>query len=236
MRRDSPNLYEILKTATGEAARPPETQPRVVPTPAAEAPVSRPATAVVETPPSRVAVPSRPAPTVPETPVKPATGGPGERVLRVTMNSAIFAGLVALGLAFLAFAIGQRVGRSKGRAETAAIPAERAAERPPASDAAPTGARRAWAIKLMEWSAGTTRDSLIAEKNSEDIKKTLEQKGLKEAWHALVVREDRKSRVLYYGNYDRRDDASRKKLAALQKFDYKGGTPFAKADFVEIDP
>src|SRR5207249_4684125 len=59
-----------------------------------------------------------PAPHSEAEPQAPAPANPGERILRVTYNLAAFGSLILLGVVFLTYSIGVRVGRS--RAELAA--------------------------------------------------------------------------------------------------------------------
>lgn len=236
MRKDSPNLYEILKTATGA---PPQSPPEVQPRPVAVAeppPTPKPAPAVVEAPPpkppTRVVVPSRPVAADPSPP--PPKPGFGDRTLTFSLNTVIFAGLVALGVIFLAFAIGQRMGRAKGRAEAQPVRAPAGDTRTGGPESAPSG--RTLSIKLMEWSGATTRDFLSAEENAAAIKKTLAQNGHPQAWYAESRRGDKRVMILYYGKYEGRTDEARERLAALKKFKYNRATPFSGADFVEVDP
>jgi len=103
--RNSPNLYEILRTASGSAAAAVvrEPQPAPAPEPAPEAAAAAPPEPVVEVRPSppshrRIAVthpPPRPLEPAPSP--QPSVSDLGERSLRVTYNALLFAGLAPAG-------------------------------------------------------------------------------------------------------------------------------------------
>lgn len=224
--KESPNLYEILKSASAAVETPPETAPRIVvaPTPVAvQAPPPPPPTPLprVTAPPRVVAAPPLP----PAAPL-PTQQGLGERTLRVTYNTAIFAGLIALGIVFLAYAIGLRVGRSRASAESTAV-----TERTPegAADAARSAPGKVWTIKLREWPGTTAKERTDAEKEADALKKAMAQQALPAAGY------DPATRTLCYGKYERLADA-KEKLAAVKKFKLQGKTPFANAECLEIAP
>lgn len=219
--KESPNLYEILKSASSAVGAPPETAPRIVVSTAPVAVQAPPPT--VPTPPPRVTSPPR----IVAAPL-PAQQGLGERTLRVTYNTAIFAGLIALGIVFLAYAIGLRVGRSRANADSAAVP-ERTPEHPGLKDAARSSPGKVWAIKLREWSGATAKERTEAEKEADALKKAMAQAALPAAGYDPVTR------TLYYGKYERLADA-KEKLTAVRKFKVQGKAPFAGADCVEIAP
>ncbi len=221
--KESPNLYEILKSASSSVETPPETAPRIVVSPAPVAVQAPPSPTRVTAPP-RVAVLSTSPPAMP----LPTQQGLGERTLRVTYNTAIFAGLIALGIVFLAYAIGLRVGRSRVNAESAAV-TERTPENTATTDAARSSPGKIWTIKLREWPGATGKERTDGEKEADAFKKALAQAALPSAGY------DPATRTLYYGRYERLSDA-KEKLTAVRRFKVQGKTPFAGADCVEVDP
>lgn len=228
--KDSPNLYEILKQSTnGGEAPPPETQPRAVTTAVETA-------AVEPTKPSapRITVPPRPVPPpAPAVSTPPPSGGFGERTLTVSFNTAIFAGIVALGVVFLAYAIGVRSGKAKAAAELTAAPADPAAD--PNAGATETKPGKIWTIQLLSWDATSSRDNGQAEPIAVGMSKSLEQAGFKPAWYDWVKKDDKRYLVLYYGRFGARTGEAQAKLAEVQKFKYKNQAHFARAGFVEIE-
>lgn len=225
--KDSPNLYEILKSASSPLETPPEVSPRT--TVVAEprpTPKPTPIVAATETPPPRIQRPIQPP---------PATSGPGDRILRLSYNSAIFVGLVALGIVFLAYAIGLRVGRSR-----AAVPiptSERAPEVASASDPTPPPSGKPWSIKLMEWEGGSSQARVAAELNADRRIKSLAQAGYLKAFWKRIARNDKTYIALYYGSYeDRRSEEAKEHLAVVRKIKFQGKEDYSRSDLVELTP
>jgi hypothetical protein len=235
--KDSPNLYEILKSATAAGEAPPsDVQPRTATRTAhAEAPVTpQSPTVAVEPPPP----PSGPRITVPPRavapPAPPPAPNPGDRVLRISYNTGIFLGIVVLGVVFLAYGIGVRVGRARA---PEADPSLQPKPGETITDPGPSSPGKVWTIKLMEWSADTSKGRLEAEPNAERFRKSLQQAGFPAGWYVTQTRGGRKFVTLYYGKYDsQRSDEAREKLAALRKWKYDKTAYFATAGFEEVDP
>lgn len=229
--KDSPNLYEILKQSThGATEAPPEVQPRAVATAVEPAPVEKAPSG------PRIVVPPRPVPPPAPVSATPAPAGPGERSFTVTMNTAIFAGIVALGVVFLAYAIGVRAGKARGLEEAAAPATPTDADTEATDPGTAPPANKKLAIKLMEWS-GKSQERLTGMRNAESMKNTLAQQGFRGAWiDPQEMRGNEPFVVLYFGKYDSRTADAREKLAALKKFRYQNRYPFAQADFVEVEP
>jgi hypothetical protein len=180
----------------------------------------------------RITVPSRPtSPSI----LPSSVLGLGDRILHVTYNTAIFAGLVALGVVFLSYAIGLKVGRSKV-AEPVMIPLPTSEESKQVGESAPPVSGKVWAIKLMEWSGNSAQERLTAEKNAESIKKSLSQAGHPAAWYELSPKGARQVLTLYYGKFDQRSDDAKEKLSSLRKFKFQNKSIFSSADFNEVDP
>jgi len=218
MGRNSPNLYELLKAA---GSRPPAAEDgREAPAPAAavadspppiklepaapverpEPPPPKPAARAVETP--------KPAPS-PSSPAHARGTGLGERVLAVTCNTAAFMGLVVVGVVFLAYAIGVRVGRS---AAVAAQPAP-----PPTNVLAPLPEEPppVYTIRLMEWSFRSSRERADAQANAVKLKAALDARQLGGAEH----RQNGDRYVLNFGRFtDASSPEAKEKLSQLREF------------------
>jgi len=232
--KESPNLYEILKSASAALDTPPEVAPRSTSAVAVEGakPVleaSPSPKSEIESPPPRILVPNRflssPA----------SAAAPGERVIRLTYNTVIFVGLVALGVVFLAYAVGLRVGRNR-RAPELTGPAEREAPSP-APEVASNVLSKVWTLKLMEWEGGSSQARVAAEMNADRRIKSLAQAGLARAYWKKVVRNEKTYIVLFYGTYDdRRSEEARAEIARIQKTKFLGKDDYARCDFVESTP
>lgn len=203
--RNSPNLYEILRTASGSAAvvREPQPVPAPVPETVETAPENpappEPAGDIRPSPPShrRIAV-THPAPrhTEPAVPAAPATADLGERSLRVTYNALLFAGLVALGVVFLAYTLGVRSGRVQ--ADAAAAPAGEPEAPAPAGPSEPP---RKFTIQLIEYRARNAEERTKALAAATNFKIGLERAGYKGAKVDTVgVGADQRV-VLRYGEF-----------------------------------
>jgi hypothetical protein len=220
--------------ATAEATPPPAPAPAEptadpTPPPAAPAPAAPVATTVQAAP--------RPVET-PRAAEPPPPAGPGERVLRVTYNTLVFAGLVGVGLFFIAYALGVKSGRS--RAAESASEALRAAAPapvlPPAPAPAPAPApRKEYTIRLAEWRYVTARDRMTAEAEAEDLKKALDKAGYKGVEKLKIERSGELRLALYTDRLaDVASASARNRLATLQKFTFKNAKPLAQAAFEEV--
>ncbi len=239
--KESPNLYEILKT-TSRSKKPvhaPETE------------TSQPVR--IEEPRRLSVAEVAPRPVVPKpqtTPIAPQLAQvdqePGEKVIRITYNTAIFLVLAGIGLLFIAYAIGVRSGRARAVAEMSIRPLP--SEGPEVGDEetvppVPAAAaildpipEKMWTIKLLEWSGQTARDRIKAQQNAERIKKSLTQSGFPASYYQLVTRKEKKFVVLRYGKYEERNRAeARKVLEKLQRFKYRGTAYFTRSGLESID-
>jgi len=199
MGRNSPNLYELLKQ-TG--AKPDD--------PAADAAVR------TATPPPMKLDPS---PAAPEpaamTPLRPAVAAPsakrpglGERSITLTFNAIAFAALVVVGVVFVAYAIGVRVGRAGAPAPAPAAPAVIEPSQPP-----PTP--QVYTIRLMEWSARTTAERTHAQGNAVKLKNALDGRQL--GGSEIKPAGDRV--LLNFGRFaDPNAREAKEKLAQLREF------------------
>jgi hypothetical protein len=240
--KESPNLYEILKTTSGarKAGNPlPVPQPiqtKVLEEPRKNGPLIEPPRSVVS--PRPVSTPVLPQGEHPG-------GEPGEKTIRFSYNTAIFLVLSGIGLLFIAYALGVRSGRSRAMAE---VPTRPIAEEkivyeeetaPPLLDSggilAPVP-EKLLTIKLLEWSGQTARDRVKAQQNAERIKKSLTQNGLPASYYQLVTRKDKRFVVLRYGKYEEEESSdARKMLGKLRQFKYRGTAYFSRAGIETID-
>jgi hypothetical protein len=250
--------YKARKLAEAGAGGPPAPVPAAPPAPVSVAeatPPPVPASPMPASPvPARKAVEPRPAP-APEPPrlapapapaaptlvIAPEAGeaDPGEKVVRLTYNSAVFAGLVVVGLLFVAYAFGVQSGRRRAAAESApAAVAPRAAAPVPALDLAPPvppPPPREYTIRLAEWRFGTAKERLTAGAAADDLKKALDRAGFKGAEKMMIQRGAEPKLVLLIDRVrDVSADPARTRLAALRAFRTGGQTPFAQAAFEEI--
>ena len=292
--KDSPNLYEILRTASRsstatETAPPPETPRSPAPAaepheptlqerlaiykagklglaasaPAAPAAAEAPETPAPETPQTReemsapVPKPPEPAPrpaaapkTEPLTRTEallshpaPAAKGTGERVLKVTYNTAAFSALVGLGLLFVAYSLGVRAGRS-GAPEPSPEAAARASETPAVPEAAPlppkpapvpAPAPRVYSLRLAEWPYKTAQDRLKANAAADEYKKALAKAGLAGSESMAILRGQEPRLALFLGRHaDPNSAPAKAALAAAQKVKVQTQTPFGRAQFEEL--
>jgi hypothetical protein len=202
--RNSPNLYEILRTASA-AKDPHPLGPTPEPAAAvADLPVGtpappEPAVEVRPSPPShrRIAVTHPPTrPLEPAASPEPASGDPGEKALRVTYNALLFAGLVALGVVFLAYTLGVRSGRAQADAAAAPAPEPEAS-----APAAPPEAPRKFTIQLIEYRARNAEERTKALAAATTFKNGLERAGYKGARVDLVGVAPDQRVVLRYGEF-----------------------------------
>lgn len=232
--------YKARKLA--EANTPGEPTAVAEPAPAAvrpeappPAPVAAPATVVVAPPaPKPVLVE---APTVSqETPAPPAEG-PGERVVRMTYNTLAFAGLVVVGLVFIAYALGLQAGKNRVAEALAARPST-----PPAAAVVPAPPppppplpSKEYAVRLAEWRYGTARERLSADAAIADAKKALERQNVRNAEKVVIQRGGEIRAALYVDRWrDVGSPEARARLASLQKLKVGTQTLFAQAAFEEV--
>lgn len=259
--KDSPNLYEILRSASRTStdtapseARPaapsgephePTLQERLAIYKAAKMGLAAPSTREAAEPtstPSPVTIPDA----VQASPAAPATApsGPGERVLKITYNTAAFAVLVAVGLLFIAYSLGVRAGRSGAAPpeHLAVSPAPPASSAPTASSGgAPTvpapAPPKVFTLRLAEWPYRTAQERLKANAAAAEAKKLLARAGLTAAETVQVTRGSEPRLVLRLGRYgDPSSAQARSILADVQKVRNQNQTPFAQAQFEEVSP
>lgn len=171
-----------------------------------------------------------------------ADPGPGERVVRVTYNSALFGGMIAVGLMFIAYAVGLHVGKSSVAPE---VPLEvlrpTAPARPPSApvpSALPT-AKKEYTIRLCEMKVSTAQERMKALAFAEDaeLKRALERAGRKGYEKFSISRGGEPRMALYVDRFtDINSDAAKSALTAMKTFRWKNATPFAQAAFEEAQP
>jgi hypothetical protein len=170
----------------------------------------------------------------------PATG-PGERVLRVTYNTAVFAGLVGLGLLFVAYALGVQSGKRKADGLVAAQPpppvAPPVSPRPPVHlqpPPPPPPAPREYTIRLAEWRYGTAQERLKADAAADDLKRALDRATYRGAKKEIIQRAGEPRLALYLDTFtDPSAPAVKSRFAAIQKLKVGTQSPFAQA---QIEP
>jgi hypothetical protein len=267
--KDSPNLYEILRTASRSsietAAPPPEPrspetavephgttlQDRLAIYKAAKLGLTAsapPGPATSAAPAARDESAPGPAPAEPATrteavlhPPAPAAKGTGERVIKVTYNTAAFAALVGLGLLFVAYSLGVRAGRS-GAPEPSAEAAVPADPKPAPSEALPPpppkpapAAPKVYTLRLAEWPYKTAQDRLKANAAADEFKKALARAGLAGSEAVSILRGQEPRLALFLGRQtDLSSALAKSTLAAAQKIKVQNQTPFARAQFEEV--
>jgi hypothetical protein len=173
------------------------------------------------------------------------TSGPGERVLRLTYNTAAFAALIVVGLLFVAYALGVRIGRTR-----AAEMADAAADRAPAApgfraEAAgtPDGSRppappppsRVFTIHLIEWPTRKSEERLKAADLADQYKKALEKQGIRGVETFKITRSGEERLAMYVDRFkDTGAEPARARLSQLQKIKIANQMPFAQAGFEEV--
>ncbi|MBI4563692.1 MAG: hypothetical protein HY716_03240 [Planctomycetes bacterium] len=214
--RNAPNLYEILRAAVGTSV--PETSVRPAPPPepprpAAEYPAppreeplepetpaeetESEASATSATPAARPLPPEpppHPAPPASATADEPAAFDPGERSVRVSYNTLLFAGLIAIGTLFLVYSIGVRSGRAQAEARAAA---ERRPDAPPPAPKAASAAR--WTIQLCEYRCRSVEERVRAYNLVQQLKLALDRKGYKDGRVMVLGSEPDQRVALLYG-------------------------------------
>lgn len=263
--KGSASLYEVLKSASrpsdGAGAAASEATPPPVSAEAGGQPTLQERLAAYKA--AKLAEATQPSPLVPvvtamapETPLpasaavppeqKPAAvgpKGPGERVLRMTYNTAVFAGLVVLGLAFVAYAIGVQTGRKRAleaAASEAPAPAKPFVNRDPAplpprpQPPPPPPAPKEYTIRLAEWKYGTAQERLKADAAADDCKRALDRANFKGSKKELIRRGDEPRLALYVDAFaDPAAPAVKSRFAAIQKLKVGTQYPFALAQVEE---
>jgi hypothetical protein len=209
----------------------PDPTPVPAPTVLRAEPVATPAPARVEADPA------------PEAPTRP---GPGERVIKLTYNTALFGSMVAVGLLFIAYAVGLHVGKTASPADGAAEPPRPALAAPPApvapkppAPAAPPPVRKDYTIRLCEMKTTTSQERLkaLAFAEDADLKKALERAGHKGFEKAFITRGGEVRMALYVDRFsDNNSEAAKAALTAMKNFRFKNQTPFTQAAFEEVQP
>lgn len=247
--------YKAAKLAAATQATPAAPAPVPAAAPEPEKPAS--ATLVLEPDPTPLPVasvtrlappPPAPAPMIsmpePTPEVEAPSKGPGERVVKLTYNTALFAGMVAVGLLFIAYAVGLHVGKANAAAELQASVevAARPVVKPvlPIAPAplppTPPAPKKEYQIRLGEWKFVTAQDRLkaLAIADDPDLKKALERAGYRSFEKAGIQRGSEQRLALYVGRYtDLNSDAAKSALTAMKTFKWKSQTPFAQAVFEE---
>jgi hypothetical protein len=239
--------YKAQKLAAVTSVAP-SPAPEPAPPAFAEAPAAA-AVAVAEaTPPPAPAADPAPAPTVHQAPPAPAlveagpSDGPGERVVRLTHNTLAFAGLVAVGLLFVAYAVGVQSGRRRAAAESVAeAPPARAAAAsmpdaaPPPPPLPPPPPPKIHTIWLAEWKYGVASERLKAEDAVRRLKESMDKAGLRGAQTMKVKRGNETRLALHIDQVaDTASPAARTRIEALRKFRFGTQAPFAQASYVEM--
>jgi hypothetical protein len=173
--------------------------------------------------------------------------GPGERVVRLTYNSALFGGMVAVGLLFVAYAVGLHVGKTQAAAASDVSTPEpvRPIVKAPApvvpAPVVPTPVPQAppkqYQIRLGEWRFVTTQEKVkaLALADDPDLKKALERAGHKSFTKDFVGSRAEPKMVLYVNRYsDINSEAAKSALTAMKTFRFRGQTPFSSAVFEEV--
>jgi hypothetical protein len=174
----------------------------------------------------------------------PAGPGPGERVIKLTYNTALFASMVTVGLLFVAYAAGLHVGKSAASAEAVADAPRPAvvptmAPKPAAAPAPAPVVKKDYAIRLCEMKTTTAQERLkaLAFAEDADLKKALERAGHKGFEKAFITRGGEVRMALYVDRFsDTGSEAAKAALTAMKNFRFKNQTPFAQAVFEEVQP
>jgi hypothetical protein len=178
------------------------------------------------------------------TPLPAPSKGPGERVIRLTYNTALFSGMVLVGLLFIAYAVGLHVGKTHAAAElqSAELPRTIAKAAPPilASPAPifapPPAPPKQYSVRLGEWKFVSSQDRVkaLALADDPDLKKALERAGHRSFRKEVIKRGNDNWLALYVDSFsDVNSDAARATLTAMKTFKFKSQTPFAQAAFEE---
>ncbi len=211
------------------------------------------ATVVLEPDPTPVPAPTRvvhPEPALvtaadPDpTPLPAPTKGPGERVIKLTYNTALFSGMITVGLLFIAYAVGLHVGKTHAVAELQAPELTRAVVKPAAPIVTPTpivvtppAPPKQYTIRLGEWKLTTAQDRVkaLALADDPELKKALERAGRRSYRKEYIKRGTEERLALYVDIFnDYNSEAAKSALTAMKTFKFKTQTPFAQAAFEEM--
>lgn len=263
MRKGAPNLYEILKTSQEQKSVPASAEPEKAAPAVSAAVAPEPAPVVVAAP-----VVTADAPVIPEVHTRPevphvvlkaqpptlpkptaprevsgeseSAGGEGERTLTVTYNTALFSGLITLGLLFIAYSLGVQRGKSTSTETAAAtLPEPQRSPESTAPAAAVPATKTFWTLRLTEWPMNRVGQQVPAETVAQKYKEALAAKLLKEVWFETVQRNGGKVLVMYYGQYLQPGTApSRDALEKLRRVTIRDGrnnlTPFVRAEEIVL--
>lgn len=224
--KDSPNIYEILRSA----ARPSGGAAPSTPEPGAEAapPSLQDRLAAYKS--AKVAL----AP-APEAAVS-AAGGPGERSVRVTYNTLVFSVLVTIGFAFVSYSLGVRSGRSQAAAEVPVASAQGGVivtSTPPAPTP-PPGPPKTYSINLVEYAGTTGQERQRARLQVDTLIRALDRASFKGAEMVDIKRGANQRVALYFGKFtDLGSVEAKAKLASLRAFRHQNQELFAQAFFEE---
>lgn len=219
-----------------------EPDPTPIPAPAVVR-AERPAPVVAPPPPPAQAPVRVEEESAPEAPAGP---GPGERVVKLTYNTALFGGMVVVGLLFIAYAVGLHVGKSAAAAAPAAeIPARPVLAapvpvppaRPVPVPVAPPAPRKEYTIRLCEMKTSTSQERLKALAFAEDaeLKRALARAGRTGFEKAFVTRGNEVRMALFVDRFsDINSESAKAALTAMKNFRFKNQTPFAGAVFEEV--
>ena len=209
-------------------------------------PVPAMVTTVVRPPSISIPISHAPVMSPPEATV-PAEKGPGERVVRLTYNSVLFGGMVAVGLLFVAYAVGLHMGKTQAAAAEVSVEPARPvvkptvtvvpAPPPPTPPVAPAAPAKQYAIRLGEWRFVTTQEKVkaLALADDPDLKKALERAGHKSFSKDYIRSGADVKMALYLNRYtDINSEAAKSALTAMKTFRFRGQTPFAGAVFEEV--
>jgi len=190
------------------------------------------------TPPPAPSLPTRvltPLPQAQEPETKPPAG-PGERVFKLTYNTAAFAALVVVGLVFVAYAIGVKSGRSRAaEAAPEALGAPSIPKPAPPPILLPPPAPKVYSIHLIEWPDRNPQEHLKAIDQADRCKSALERGGFKNVEMVKITRAGEQKLALYIDRLkDTASEPARSRLSSIQKVKVQNQTPFAQAAFEEM--
>jgi hypothetical protein len=246
-----PTLQERLaayKAAKLAAA----TQPSAVAEPASATARAAGATLVLEPDPTPVPAPApriestvvaAPAAEAEATPLPAPSKGPGDRVVKLTYNTALFSGMVVVGLLFVSYAVGLHIGKTQAAAENVAPvrpvvakPAAPVVVVPAPVPTPPPAPPKQYTIRLGEWKFVTSQDRVKALSLADDpeLKKALERAGHRSFEKTFIKRGTEDRMALYVDTFaDINAEAAKAALTAMKNFRFKNQTPFAQAAFEE---
>lgn len=166
---------------------------------------------------------------------KPAAG-PGERIFKLTYNTAAFAALVVVGLVFVAYAIGVKSGRARAAEAAPGAPAMAKPIPPPVPDVRPpAGPPKVYSIHLAEWTTRSAQEKLKAVDQADRYKTALDRAGFRGVETVKIVRGGEERLALYIDRIkDTHAESARARLAAIQKVKVQTQTPFTQAAFEEV--